>query len=133
MKYLTSAFSLQMVPEGADLEIRNICQDTFRGECRGWHRGYGVVAGFATTDYIDAIGHEGTAVALSAILGRKVGVNRLSITLEDGDCLLVAQPTGKRIAYGKELDMPELSFFIVRVYYPGQMDEYKSAAREECV
>lgn len=129
MNYLSSAFSLQMLPDGGRLEVEVVgpLQEadspsatkaifrlvsvevssrggTYRGgTCRvpDWHKA--------------AVGHEGTATELTRLLGIPVAVNRESIRLSKGDTLWVAQPTGKRLEYGKELDAPALTLFEVRV------------------
>ena len=41
------------------------------------------------------VGHADTAVVLSNILGRPVALNRVSITLKEGDVLYVAQVQGR--------------------------------------
>ena len=129
-RYLTSSFSLQMVPAGGKFEIRCLTLKEFKGEALRYNEphysyrpgcsgqpgsgGYHTLGGSWLPGWdIAAVGHEGTALALTKILGFPIPVNRQSITLSREDTLLVAQPTGKRIAYGEEVDFPELSFFCV--------------------
>ena len=114
MKYLSSAFSLQMLPEGEhNYRIRGLTEGEFKFQALSHsYEGYADCPGWG----VCAIGHEGTAKALTKVLGFPVPVNRTSITLHLDDVLLVAQPTGKRIAYGEEIDFPELNFFMVEFH-----------------
>ena len=141
MKYLSSAFSLQMVPQGATLEIKTSSLEDFRelvstepeGKPIGFVQDEEAKQGRRTVwasyrrvlNAQSIIGHEGTAKALSTLLECEVPTNRQAIELQPGDELWVAQPTGKRIAYGEEIDFPELSFFIVKFHtckHPGWED-----------
>ena len=114
MKYLASAFSLQMLPEGEhNYTVRRLTVEEFKFKALTHsYEGYADVPGWD----VCAVGHEGTATALTKILNCRIEVNRLSISLQKGDILLVAQPTGKRISYGEEVDFPELSFFAVEFH-----------------
>ena len=108
MKYLASSFSLQMIPQGGRLEIE--------ANPKIWEigsHGDNTVGKCWLDDAISIVGHEGTAKALSSLLDRVIEVNRQAIQLQPGDVLYVAQPTGNRIAYGQEIDLPELTFFKV--------------------
>jgi len=98
MNYLTSGFSLQMLPEGGDLEISRIEK-------------------IAIGEWMDEarVGHEGTAKVLSAQLGVKIRVDRRPIKLEVYDQLQVAQPIGERLTPGTELTEPILAYFLVSV------------------
>lgn len=157
MKYLSSAFSLQMLPEGEhnytinrvgveqfkDAALRFVVSGSSKGpgvDSYGRPENGGVPSHVPDWD-VAAVGHEGTAQALTKILGHEVPVNRQSISLVAGDVLLVAQPTGKRIAYGEEIDFPELSFFIVYFlpahkcrtlasYWPDELEAALKAAQE---
>jgi acid phosphatase family membrane protein YuiD len=53
--------------------------------------------------FISAIGHPATASALSKILGVNVPTNRVAITLQPGDTLIVFQLAVGRLAPGQEL------------------------------
>jgi hypothetical protein len=53
--------------------------------------------------FISAIGHPATASALSKILGMSIPVNRVAITLQPGDTLIVFQLALGRLAPGQEL------------------------------
>lgn len=49
---------------------------------------------------ISAVGHPDTASVISNIIGKEVPVNRISISLEKGDVLYVAQLLGGRLPEG---------------------------------
>jgi len=111
MKYIASSFSLQMVPKGAVLEVEanprvfevSLYGDEPVGKC--WLDGA-----------VSIVGHEGTALALSKLLEREISVNRQAVELWPGDILYVAQPTGRRIEYGRELG-EDIELSIFRVFF----------------
>lgn len=49
---------------------------------------------------ISAVGHPDTAAVISDLLGKEVPANRISISLEKGDVLYVAQLVGGRLPEG---------------------------------
>lgn len=81
--YLGNAFSLQMVGSEADLLVRPA-----------------TVEEITSADFISCIGHADTANVLAGILDRPVEANRLSIKLNEGDVLYVAQVMGGRLPEG---------------------------------
>ena len=83
MNYISNAFSLQMLP-AMDM-IASIVQ---------------VEATEIPADVVSAIGHVDTAAVVSELLGREIPVNRVSISLEQGDILYVAQLQGGRLPEG---------------------------------
>lgn len=114
---LASAFSISMLPDGGTIEIVPISVEEARSylveRAEGWARGY-----YTTHQRLIAdsyVGHEGTAQTLERLLGVPVPVNRQALRLTPGELLIVAQPLGRRLAPGEELDTPELTFFMVRV------------------
>ena len=121
MKYLGSAFSLQMLPKGGRLEVERVGPLSEEGYPNSTVHIYRLVAvegrrAIRSPEWDRAtVGHEGTAQELSRLLGVPISVSRESISLEVGDTLWVAQPIGKRIEYGKELDAPALVLYEVRV------------------
>ena len=117
MNYVTSSLSLQMVPSGAHLDISPMTGDG-RSHVREWADKY-------------VVGHEGTAQALSKILGRAVMVDRSPISLQVGDELLVCQPVGNRLAPGTEVSVPELAYFYVKCLSP--LAEMLSAAKAKAI
>jgi len=122
MATVASAFSLGMVAQGADVEIRPLSAGDFRaafevpvggtqeGENETFHPTYVVRVGRAV------VGHPATAETLTKLLGVPILVSRDSITLVPGDVLMVAQVVGRQAVSGAEVQVPELSFFSVRVY-----------------
>ena len=122
MKYLASSFSLLMLPKGGNLKIKAVgllTEHHYRVvgvEEIGLGTNTSPRRAIRSPEWDKAVvGHEGTAQALSAILGVKVVVNRESISLDVGDVVWVVQPTGGRITYGEEIDLPELTLFEVSV------------------
>jgi hypothetical protein len=82
--YLANSFSIQMISE---VDLANV---TF----------VKVGPEMVPADAISCIGHADTAAVCSTILGRKIEANRVSITLNPGDVLYVAQLTGGRLPEG---------------------------------
>lgn len=80
--YLGNAFSLQMISVGDVITTSPVLPEEI------------------PEDSISVIGHADTATVLSAILGREIKVNRVSIHLEKGDVLYVAQVMGGRLPEG---------------------------------
>lgn len=87
-KYLGNAFSLQMLSlEGEQVvKIKNLNKENFIEELKD--------------GFISAIGHADTAKVLTDELGLDIEQNRISISLEKGDVLLVAQLIGGRLPEG---------------------------------
>jgi len=120
MKYLTSSFSLQMIT-GGNIEIKEIPIETLSGDggivslhVTGYRRSPHGGGGSPDKYYLNgtnAVGHEGTARALSQLLGVNIPVERKEIKLAPGDILFVALPTGRRLDYGEEVAAPDLKFF----------------------
>ena len=108
MKYISNAFSLQMIPSMNMLA--SIVQIDDPSEI--------------PADVVSAIGHADTAAVVSNILGREIPMNRVSVSLEPGDVLYVAQLQGGRLPEGVTT-LPEgfsLRFVQVKVTpmsYPG--------------
>ena len=46
------------------------------------------------------IGHADTATVVSDVLGRKIEANRVNVILKKGDCMIIAQYIGPRLAEG---------------------------------
>jgi len=82
-KYLGNAFSLQMLkafPTQVSVEEIEPTE--------------------VPADAESVIGHTDTAAVVSSILGREIPANRVSISLDAGDELYVAQLTGGRLPEG---------------------------------
>ena len=83
MKYLSNAFSLQMVKDfPTTVKVEEVSPSNIPEEA------------------VSCIGHIDTASVVGNILKRDVPVNRVNVTLERGDELFVAQLTGGRLPEG---------------------------------
>jgi len=72
-------------------------------------------------DCESAVGHEGTAMLLSQILGRPIDVCRRTLKLKEGDCVYLFQLLGARPPEGKVYSKEELEalpycFLRVRIF-----------------
>jgi hypothetical protein len=111
--YLGNAFSLSMIEvqdKPVTVEFRKVSIDE--------------VKAISSSGFVSAVGHPGTASALSRILSVEVPANRVSIQLQPGDTLIVFQLALGRLPLGKELTEEEILnawkegkayFLIVRV------------------
>ena len=59
-------------------------------------------------DVVSAIGHEGSDVLMSTAIGREVNVNRITVSLDDGDAILCFK-LRTRPPEGKILTLDELN------------------------
>jgi hypothetical protein len=98
---ICNAFSLNMLPDwaldptgpGATIHVERIdAPDKFVNTC--------------PYEVISAVGHEDTARIFSCILQHPVEFNRVSVTLEEDDILLVGQYKGPRLPEGAT-ELPE--------------------------
>lgn len=81
-KYLSNAFSLQMVDTPATVSFIEVKPEEI------------------PEGAVSCVGHADTAAVLSSILGHAVKFNRISLHLEHGDELYIAQLTGGRLPEG---------------------------------
>lgn len=88
-QYISNAFSLQMVPPNADVEVRQTSPEAVADAI---HDGQDPV--------VSIIGHEDIAKLVGSLLGVELPVNRISIDLNPGDVLWVAQYSGPRLQPG---------------------------------
>lgn len=104
MKYLSNAFSLQMIKEldVCDIHIEKISPEEIE----------------TTAELISVIGHADCARICSNILNANIPVNRTSNTLNKGDIMYVAQFIGGRLPEGATELPPgvSLQFFKVEVW-----------------
>ena len=101
-KYLANAFSLSMTVGNALIEKRSVDFDEFL---------------IVSKDAESIVGHAETAAILSQMLGREVNVNRVSVRLDEGDIVCVAQYIGPRLPEGAT-SLPEgaqIEWMIVRI------------------
>ena len=92
--YLSNSFSLSMIAHlgHCDLDVTtNICNYQQMVE---------------DLKPISVVGHEDTANLFSNLLGMPIPMNRVSITLNKGDVLIVGQYTGPRLPEGTSV-LPE--------------------------
>jgi len=105
MKYVANAFSLGMLKDDATLEVRNVDIEDAKE--------------FIKENFVSCIGHPATATILSSLIEKEIEVNRIPITLEKGDEVLVFQLL-KRLEEGRVLREEEIltipyKFFIIKV------------------
>ena len=108
MKGIANSFSLQMVGESHyRIEVASLSLES----AREWVYNNPMAK--------SAIGHADTAKIVSAQLGREIPANRVNLSLEIGDELLVAQFCGGRLPEGCT-QLPEgctIEYKIVRVEF----------------
>ena len=98
-KYLTNAFSIQMLSGSATVKFEEI--DVTE----------------VPTDVTSAVGHADTAAVLQTLLGFEVPMNRTFVTLEEDTEVYVAQLIGGRLPEGATT-LPEgfrFKFFRVKI------------------
>jgi hypothetical protein len=98
-KYLTNAFSIQMLSGSATVKFEEIAPEEI------------------PADVMSAVGHADTAAVLSDILGFEVPMNRMSVSLDEFTELFVAQLVGGRLPEGSTT-LPEgfkFKFFRVTI------------------
>lgn len=96
-KFLTNAFSIQMLQKGGVVRFEEITPEDI------------------PTDVVSAIGHADTANVLSDLLGFPVPMNRINITLNEDTELYVAQLVGGRLPEGSTTLPEGFSFKFYRV------------------
>ena len=96
-KFLTNAFSIQMLQKGGLVRFDEIAPE-------------GIPA-----DVVSAIGHADTAAVLSDLLGFEVPMNRTSVTLDEDTELYVAQLVGGRLPEGSTTLPEGFTFKFYRV------------------
>lgn len=101
--YLGNAISLQMLPNYGVAWTFDVVPTTPEE--------------VAKVDFVSAVGHPDTARVISNILGKDVACQRLTIKLNEGDILYVAQLTGGRLPEGCTTlpDNFSLDWFKVRI------------------
>jgi hypothetical protein len=108
--YLGNAFSLQMIPQPeATVKIRKITVEEAKR--------------ILQNGFINAIGHDTTAVILSKMLGMQIGMNRISIVLNPGDKIIVFQLMTGRLPTASELTESQLNEIIKSGMYEFRLVE----------
>ena len=100
MKYIGNAFSLQMLDTAQSHLVKVEPVE---------------ISEVAEADFVSAIGHADTANVVSGLLGREVKSQRISVRLEQGDTLYVAQVTGGRLPEGCTELPPGMSLTFLKV------------------
>lgn len=98
-KFLTNAFSIQMLSGSATVKFNEIAPEDI------------------PTDVVSAVGHADTAAVLQTLLGFEVPMNRINITIDKNTELFVAQLIGGRLPEGST-SLPEgfkFKFFRVTI------------------
>jgi hypothetical protein len=106
--YLSNAFSLGMLPNGGLVNIVEL-EDKY-------------VKSILQDGFVSAVGHQSTADFIKLITGIDVPVNRVAITLQPDDKVIVLQLQG-RLPEGKVLTQEEIQtipykWFVVEVLNP---------------
>lgn len=96
-KFLTNAFSIQMLQKGGLVSFEEITPEDI------------------PADVVSAIGHADTAAVLSDLLGFEVPMNRAFVTLDEDTELYVAQLIGGRLPEGATTLPEGFSFKFYRV------------------
>jgi hypothetical protein len=96
-KFLTNAFSIQMLERGGLVRFEEISLEDI------------------PSDVVSAVGHADTANVLTNMLGFEVPVNRISITLDTETELFVAQLVGGRLPEGTTTLPEGFSFKFYRI------------------
>jgi hypothetical protein len=108
MVYVTNAFSLNMLPDNcvlAHILVTKLSPDNAREFLRG-------------NNFQSYIGHPDLASIASNILGMSLAVNRQTLTVKEGDALLVVQYRGPRLPEGTTT-LPEgatIEFWLVDIF-----------------
>lgn len=97
MKFLTNAFSIQMLSGPATVRFDEID------------------ATEVPADVVSAIGHADTAAVLTNMLGFPVPMNRINVTIDENTELYVAQLVGGRLPEGSTTLPEGFSFKFYRV------------------
>ena len=108
-QYLLNAFSINML---ALKEVESIHQVSFREITVGIARN-----NLADGEWVSGVGHADTATVFASELRRPVECNRMSVTLQPGDRVLVGQYTGPRLPEGAT-ELPEgatIQWWLVKV------------------
>ncbi len=102
MIYLSNAFSLSMLTNidlsRNKIEISRFFDERAKGEIYSAEQK--VIAYIGYEKFESVVGHEDTAALFSSELGTDIQANRISISLKEGDRLIVGQYMGPRLPEG---------------------------------
>jgi len=103
MIYLANAFSLNMLAKQQRLYARPLTIHETRD--------------YLASGFLSAVGHQDTANVLEGMLELPIPANRINVTLQEGDKVVVAQYVGPRLSEGAT-KLPEgarIEFWLVEV------------------
>ena len=100
MTFLANAFSLQML--NLEKETKILVTPVMMDEV-------------SRSGFTSVVGHQDTANVLTTLLGVDVACNRVSVHLDAGDVLYVAQVTGGRLPEGATTLPEGMSFSFLKV------------------
>ena len=93
--------------------------------------------GILSDGFVSAIGHSDTAAVLSSQLGLPVAHNRVNVSIEDADVLVIAQLTGGRLPEGAKtlpegmrIEYWEVKDLDIRDELMGRAEHLEQVARE---
>jgi hypothetical protein len=96
MRYLTNAFSIQMIKDLLRYDKDVIVQYRLLEYEE-------VKEMLLTKEFVNAIGHAGTVEFLNKLFGLNLSVERKQITVNHGDTLIIVMPVAGRLPPGTEL------------------------------
>ena len=96
--YICNAFSLSMLDREEQKEYPRIPQAMSLEEVQSIITG--LCFSYGVHELVSAIGHGDTAVLISKQLGRIIPADRITVKLQPGDYILVAQYVGPRLPEG---------------------------------
>jgi hypothetical protein len=129
MKYLVNSFSLQMLQGDSDISIKEISRENVINIL--YHQNH---QGLYIPDFECCVGHQDTANVLTKILGYgSIEMNRINISLNKGDIVIVAQLTGGRLPEGAK-ELPEgYSFKFFKVTFCHGLDDRQEEQLKELI
>lgn len=87
MVYVSNAFSLQMLSADATIKVASASIEEVKKLLN-------------TNEFVSAVGHADTANVISNILNMDIANNRINVSLNKNDALIVAQVVGGRLSEG---------------------------------
>jgi hypothetical protein len=109
---ISNAMSLNMLKQGnAVIKVREVSLSDVKE----------LLNSFDDSHIMSVVGHAGTSMVLTTLLGRNIPVNRVEYKIEDYDVVIVFQ-VGVRLSEGSVLSADEVmklpvKFFVVEVTY----------------
>jgi hypothetical protein len=117
---LLNAFSLSMIQEEVSI-VKTEELSLFEVKEILWHEGIE-----------SCVGHESTAALFSSLIGKPVKANRVSVSLEPGEIVIVGQYSGPRLEEGA-VHLPEgatLRWIAVTLFKEGDLEKEYTARKK---